>query len=210
MFGFMRKKNSPRSLTQEQIKELTRVLIIDDEEPRELRALLRKEGWKTTHLTDLDSLANKSLNEAHIVCIDIMGVGKILQVSDGLELVGHIKERYPNKKVILYSSVSRQDIFSDSLDYVDKRLRKEASLVPFVTAIEEMAANTFSWDEALVYAYEKMGKNLVEIVSFDQFRQLAEKSITSSGFDSKRFSKKAGSSLDVVAKLATLLSLAVG
>ena len=208
MFKFFRKK-VPEPLSVTQLKKVTKVLIIDDEEPNELRDLLKKEGWKNYYLNDLDALSNKKLVDSHIVCIDIMGVGKKLQVGDGMGLVKHIKEKYPEKKIILYSSVSKQDIFSDALDYVDKRLRKEASLVPFSTAIEEMAANTFSWDETIKYAFLKVKDLLGETVEYEQFRIAAEKSISKKGWDSKKFMKTSGVGLDVASKIASLVSLVV-
>lgn len=209
MFNFIFGKKSPKPLTLSQLKKVTKVLIIDDEEPKELRELLRKEGWKNYYLNDLDTLANKRLEDSQIICIDIMGVGKKLQVDNGMGLVKHIKEKYPEKKIILYSSVSKQDIFSDALDYVDKRLRKEASLVPFSLAIEEMSANTFSWDETIRFAYEKVKDLLPDSIEFNQFKLAAEKSITNEGWSKGRFIKKSGVGLDVASKIATLVSLVV-
>ena len=52
-------KKELRSLTSQEIKCTAQVLIIDDEKPEELIALLKKEGWRLNHITDLDSLSNK-------------------------------------------------------------------------------------------------------------------------------------------------------
>jgi len=209
MFNFIFGRKVPETVSVEKLKKITKVLIIDDEEPKELRDLLRKDGWKNYYLNDLDSLSNKRLEDSHVICIDIMGVGKKLQVEDGMGLVKHIKERYPEKKIILYSSISKQNIFSEALDYVDKRLRKEASLVPFSTAIEEMAANTFSWDETIKYAYLKVKDLLGDGIEFEQFKLAVENSITNSGWNEKKFMKKAGVGFDVASKLASLISLAI-
>jgi len=207
MLDFFRRKRPPEPLSVDQLKKLAKVLIIDDEEPKELRELLKKEGWKNYHLNDLDALSNKRLEESHIICIDIMGVGRKLQAEDGMGLIKHIKGRHPEKKVILYSSHSKQDIFSDALDHVDKRLRKESSLLPFVTAIEEMAAKTFSWDETIKYAYEKVKDMIGEKIDYDHFKELAEKSITKNGWNENIFMKKAGVGLDISSKIASLISL---
>ncbi len=200
---------APKPMSADHIKKRTTVLVIDDEEPIELRALLKRDGWRNYYLDDLDSLEAKKLRDSQIVCIDIMGVGKALQVSDGMGLVKDIKLKYPEKKIILYSSVSKQDIFSDALDFVDKRLRKQSSLIPFVKAIEEMAANTFSWDETLRYAYFKLEGELGDIMDFDSFKKNAEKSIVKGGWNKGAFVKKAGVSLDVASKLASLIALAM-
>lgn len=209
MLDFIFGRRVPEPVSVEKLKKITRVLIIDDEEPKELRELIRKEGWKNYYLNDLDSLSNKKLEESHVICIDIMGVGKKLQVEDGMGLVKHIKERYPEKKIILYSSVSKQDIFSDALDYVDKRLRKESSLVPFSTAIEEMAANTFSWEETIKYTYSKVKDLLGEGMEYADFKMAAEKSLTKKGWNESKFMKKADVGFDVASKIASLVSLAI-
>lgn len=209
MFGFLNGNKVPETLSIEQLKKVTKVLIIDDEEPKELRDHLRKEGWKNCYLNDLDALSNKKLEDSQIICIDIMGVGKKLQVDDGMGLVIHIKEKYPEKKIILYSSVSKQDIFSEALDYVDKRLRKESSLVPFSIAVEEMAEKTFNWNETIKYAYSKVKDMLGEKIDYEQFKIAAEKSITKKGWDKGKFMKGSGVGLDVASKIASLVALAM-
>lgn len=207
MLNFFRK--SPKVIDLATIKKSTRVLIIDDDEPEELRLLLKRDGWKDFYLPDLDSLENRKLKESHIICIDIMGVGRALQCSNGMDLVKHIKIKHPEKKIILYSSVSKQDIFSDALDYVDKRLKKEASLIPFSQAVEEMARNTFSWEETIKYAYAALRTNFPEM-KFEDFKAMAEKSQKRDGtFDGEKFAKKTGVALDVASKIASLVGLAL-
>jgi DNA-binding NtrC family response regulator len=206
MFGLFKKKIN--TVTMEEIKSVTRVLIIDDDNPEELRNLLKKDGWKIYYLADLDSLENRKLKDSHIICIDIMGVGKALQCNSGMELVKHIKQKYPTKKIILYSSVSKQDIFSDALDYVDKRLRKESSLLPFSKAVEEMSKKTFSWEEATKYAYLQLKKEMPKL-EYAEFKSFAEKSISNRSINSDTLSQKAGIGLDVASKAASLIGLAV-
>lgn len=199
----------PESISLEKIKEITSVLIIDDEEPAELRLLLKKSGWKNSYVKDLDSLETRKLKDSQIVCIDIMGVGKTLQVNNGMGLVKDIKLKFPEKKIILYSSVSNQDIFSEALDYVDKRLRKQSSLIPFVKAIEEMATSTFSWDETLRYTYLRLENEIGDLMDFDSFKKNAEKSIRKGGLNTDIFVRKANVSLDVASKIASLVALAL-
>ena len=130
--------------------------MIDDNEPEEIKGHLEKEGWKVSWIPDLDALSNKTLKACHIVCLDIMGVGKLLRLESGMGLVKTIKSKYPEKKIILYSSVSHQDIFDDSVDIVDKRLRKEISPLPFSAAVEELAIKTLNWKDTAKLAYSKI------------------------------------------------------
>src|SRR5690606_18315217 len=104
-----RKKFQSKSLAE--LKARTRILLIDDEETNLVESL-RAEGWHVKYLPDLDRYNNTDLVDAHIVCVDIKGVGKILNIpEEGLGLVKNIKEKYPQKKIILCSSVNSHDIF---------------------------------------------------------------------------------------------------
>ena len=209
MFANPFRQKVPKQISDQQIKARTTVLVIDDQEPVELRALLKRDGWKNYYIDDLESLEARKLRDSQIICIDIMGVGKALRVDDGMGLVKDIKIKYPEKKIILYSSVSKQNIFSEALDYVDKRLKKQSSLIPFVTAIEEMAENTFSWEATLRYAYTKLENDIGDLMDFDTFKRYAEKSIGKKGWNKRDFVKKAGVSLDVASKLSALIALAL-
>lgn len=208
MLGLFRSK-VPSPPTLETIKQITSVLIIDDEEPKELREHLKKEGWKNTYIEDLDVLSNRKLQDSQIICVDIMGVGRKLQLENGLELVKEIKIKYPEKKVIVYSSVSQQDIFTDALDYADKRLRKQSSLIPFSSAIEEMANKTFSWEDCLKHAYQKIAELEKLGISFEKFKSITEKSINGTTINTQKLAKSGEISLDVASKIASLISLAL-
>lgn len=205
---FWRKK-SIKQLTKEQIKSLTKILIIDDEEPKDLRELLRKEGWTSYYIKDLDSLSNKKLEESQVLCIDIMGVGTKLREKNGMGIVKHIKEKYPEKKIILYSSVSNHDIFEDALDYVDRRIPKQSSLVPFISAIEEMATNSLSWSDAVMYGYEQIKPFLKEEIAFEDFKTMADNSVVGSKFDAKGFASKTGVAINLADKVAKVVSVAL-
>lgn len=201
-------KKELRSLTSQEIKCTAQVLIIDDEKPEELIALLKKEGWRLNHITDLDSLSNKKLAESHVICIDIMGVGKKLQETSGLPLVRRIKQQYPEKKIILYSSVSNHDIFEDALDFVDIRLRKQASLVPFTNAIEKMASETLSYNEAILSIYKKIEKSNPHI-TYEDFKKAVDKSTTKSGIDTEKVTRVLNLTDSSVSLVASALKLIV-
>ena len=100
--------------SEDEIKIITNILIIDDQK-FEIEKSLIAEGWNVNYVKDLDSFENPKLKAAHIVCIDIMGVGKKLNIkNEGMGLVRYINEMYPEKKIILYSSQKEQNIFDDA------------------------------------------------------------------------------------------------
>lgn len=182
ILSYLRKKftKQPNKLTIDQIKNIAKILIIDDSKPTEIIENLKKEGWKAVWIEDLDALGNKNLLSSHIVCVDIMDVGLKLGLDNGMQLAKEIKLKYPEKKIVLYSTVSKQDIFDDAVDVVDKRLRKLGTPLPFTSAVEELAIKTLNWEDAIKYAYAKVLPIIGSDVTFENFRSAALKSTTSS------------------------------
>ena len=114
--------------TMEQLKSSVNILFIDNEDFNLTTELKEKEGWRhLTCVSDIDSLSQPELVDAHIVCTDIQGVGKELGFTDeGLGLIAAIHSHYPEKKIIMYSSEAqgRIDAFHPAEGYVNARLRK--------------------------------------------------------------------------------------
>lgn len=122
------------------VKERTTILFIDDDTTFKIVSMLRKAGWKRISIIkDIDRLDSEKLKQADIVFVDIQGVGKQLEFNrEGLGLMKAIKERYPEKKVIIYSAVQLHDIFAEGIDYADARLRKSAEFIEFEKTIEDL------------------------------------------------------------------------
>jgi hypothetical protein len=176
------------TLTVEQIQRITRILVIDDDFPDlPLVDHLKKEKWHVDAIDDLESFTNAKFQKAHIICLDIMGVGKKLKVENGMYLVKEIKVRFPEKKILLYSSVSQQDIFDEAVDLVDKRLRKTSSCMPFSSAVEDLAKKTLNWEDAILYAFEKTKKYFPNTLTVEEFRKSVDKSFIKSNFDVSKF-----------------------
>ncbi len=104
-----------------EIKELSRILVIDDREPKLVNDLER-EGWRVNYIADLLSYDSTPLIDSHIVCLDIINVGRSLRCESGLGLVKGIKGKHPGKKILLYSSIPTHNIFDESIYLVDRRL----------------------------------------------------------------------------------------
>ncbi|MFA6354796.1 MAG: hypothetical protein WCX12_03905 [Candidatus Paceibacterota bacterium] len=164
--------------SEDELKRDTEILVIDDKKIELIRAI-EKEGWKIKYLPDLDSYSNQYLKSSHILCIDILGVGKQLKCKDGMELVKNIKTHYPNIKIILYSSTSEHDIFDEILDIVDERIHKDGQPFPFLKAIKTLSANTFDWSSCTKSTYDKFKTEFGVEISYEEFekkmRKLVEK-----------------------------------
>ena len=79
MFNLFKPKKKFPIRTIEQLKDSVEILFIDNEAFNLTEDLKEKEGWKRIkHVTDIKSMSQPELLDAHILCIDIQGVGKEL------------------------------------------------------------------------------------------------------------------------------------
>ncbi|EKF9982572.1 hypothetical protein O1D89_003522, partial [Vibrio cholerae] len=119
----------------------TKILIVDDEIKFKLPKIFKASGWVHSKLIkDIDNLDHIDVKEADILFIDVQGVGVSLGFKDeGLGLVEAIKEKYPSKKVIIYSVVSQGDRFHNAFNVCDGQLSKDADPYQFQRILEKFA-----------------------------------------------------------------------
>lgn len=113
------------------------ILFIDDEKFGVVN-ILRNGGWKNTKLVkDIKDLDDADLRRAHIVFVDINGVGIALQFKNqGIGLASAIKSKYPSKKVVIYSGEPNGDRFDRDLRKVDDVIKKNAEPIEFINIID--------------------------------------------------------------------------
>jgi hypothetical protein len=125
----------------EKRKNLTNVLFIDDDTKFKIITILNKVGWKTKIIKDVDNMDADPVLNSHILFVDIQGVGIKLGFKDqGLGLAHSLKKKYPDKKVIIYSTESTGDRFHEALRSVDSFLSKNAEPFEFQELIEQYSA----------------------------------------------------------------------
>lgn len=136
----------------DEIKNICKILFIDDK-TFPLIDILKSEGWKhVTRLKDVDALEQSEIKDANILIVDIQGVGKRLKFKDeGLGLIIALKEKYPSKKVIVYSAEDQGKIqaFHPGIDRADKRLSKNSDPYEFQVVIENFSKELFSLSECV-------------------------------------------------------------
>jgi PleD family two-component response regulator len=120
-------------------KEDYRILFIDDNHSDfNMVSILKKAGWTSTKaikdLTDLDDLKAR---EASIIFVDINGVGTQMFEDQGLGLAAALKDKYPEKTIILYSADPTGNRFDKKLKKVDDSLSKNAEPYEFISLIEQ-------------------------------------------------------------------------
>ncbi|WP_426767882.1 hypothetical protein [Erwinia aphidicola] len=122
-------------------KNNTKILFIDDEVRFKVVKILQRAGWLHTKLIkDADSLDQQEIKEAKIIFVDIQGVGiELTFKEEGLGLASALKNKYPEKKIIIYSAEQKGDRFHKALREVDDFLQKDADPYQFQRIVEDFA-----------------------------------------------------------------------
>jgi hypothetical protein len=151
MFGIVKtKKLRERSI--DEIKNICKILFIDDKKFPVID-ILKNSGWKNTKREkDIESLDQTEVQEAHIIFLDVQGVGKKLGFKEeGLGLLGALSDKYPNKKYIVYSAEEQGKLqaLHPAFNKADKILRKDSDPYSFQSTVEEYAKEAFSLCECI-------------------------------------------------------------
>lgn len=121
------------------IKAKTHILFVDDEDFTVVK-LLRNAGWTNTKLKrKISNVDDPAIIDAHIIFVDIVGVCDDLFKDEGLGLARALKEKYPGKKIIIYSGETQGDRFDRTLRMVDECLPKNAEFYQFLSLVDQFA-----------------------------------------------------------------------
>ncbi len=144
--------NSSRSTKKEELERMklvTNILFIDDDPKFKVVKILKDSGWKKTKsVLDIKSVDEDKVAIAQIYFVDINGVGKILECKDeGLDIALMLKQKYPNKKIIIYSANSKNNIFHEAWEFCDYKLEKNALPYQFQKLVEQYSLELNSSNE---------------------------------------------------------------
>ena len=139
-------KISDRDAIIDSMKSKIRILFIDDDKNFSVVKILRDSGWKNTRtVIDIKSLDIPIVKEADIFFVDINGVGKVLSLEyEGLDLALMLKQKYHNKKVIIYSANKTSNSFHRAWEECDYKLEKNALPYQFQNLVEEISFKIYS------------------------------------------------------------------
>ncbi len=123
------------------LKAKTHLLFIDDDQKFRVVDILKRAGWThTSRISDVTSIDDDRVKLSHIFFVDIQGVGKRLGFRDeGLGLALAIKDRYPEKKVVIYSAHRQGERFHEALRKADDFLAKDADPYEFQQLAQQLA-----------------------------------------------------------------------
>ena len=120
------------------IKDDVKILFVDDDTTFKIIDILKDSGWKnTTIVNDIKDIDSLDVKNTDIFFIDIKGVALWLsEKHQGLALAEKIKDKYFEKKVVIYSSDPKGDRSHPALQKVDWFLYKYAEPADFFNVIE--------------------------------------------------------------------------
>ena len=130
----------------EAMKPRTQILFIDDDKNFNVVRILKDSGWKNTKtVVDIKSLDIPIVKETDIYFVDINGVGKLLNLEfGGLDLALMLKQKYPTKKVVIYSANKNSNSFHRAWEICDFKLEKNALPYQFQNIVEQYSLELFS------------------------------------------------------------------
>ncbi|MBM7070574.1 transcriptional regulator [Shewanella sp. 202IG2-18] len=128
-----------KNKTLDDFKNETRILFIDDDMRFKVSKILIRSGWVHTKLIkDCEALDEQDVINASILFIDVQGVGLAMGFNDeGLGLALAVKQKYPKKKVVIYSAETQGDRFHKALREADSFLAKNADPYEFQRLVED-------------------------------------------------------------------------
>lgn len=193
----------------EQLKEIVNVLFIDNESFYLTDDLKSKEGWKRiVCIEDVSSLSQPELVDAHIVCSDIQGVGKELGFSDeGLGLIMAIHNKYPEKKIIMYSAEAQGqvDAFHPAEGIVDARLKKSANRYQFETQLERLAKEAFCLESCAIIIQKTLSREINVSMSTEEIKEAIMKVYNRGKYDPESIGK--AFNLSNIGSISSIISL---
>jgi hypothetical protein len=195
MFGLFKKKNEFKKIPErslDEIKSICKILFIDDKS-FPIIGMLEKNGWRNIQkVKDITGTDQQEVRDAHILFIDIQGVGKKMNLSDeGLGITVAIKRKYPNKKVIVYSAEDKGHVetFHEGFELSDSQLNKNANSYEFQFRLEKFAKEIFSLNECIERIKLELIKELGRSPKTDEIIENIEKIHTENNTSLQNISK---------------------
>lgn len=194
---------SEQSITK--LKRLTSILIIDDKPFEYLDILRTSYEFNIQQKNDLTLLSD--VEAFDIVLCDIRGVGKFLNSPyEGAKLIKELKEKYPNKMIIAYTTFEYRSEFQEYLDYADKKIYKGApdldTWVGILTQVLRESADPVKYWERIRKALIVANVPTIEIAKYEsQYVSAYEKK----NFESlkKLYSKKNNIGSQIMIEIAS-------
>lgn len=139
------KKSENREALIDSLKPKIKILFIDDDKKFNIVKIFKDSKWKnTSSVIDIKSIDDVKVKESDIIFVDINGVGKLLECKDeGLDIALMLKQKYPNKKIIIYSANKNNDNFHPAWNLCDFKLEKNALSYQYLSLVEQYSLELY-------------------------------------------------------------------
>lgn len=129
------------SPNEDRLKSIIKILFVDDNHTEyKMVSILKRAGWiNTKAIKDITDLDNNIVVESDIIFVDINGVGITMFEDQGLGLATALKNKYPKKKIVIYSAETLGNRFHKALRQVDDCLSKNAEPYQFIDLVENLS-----------------------------------------------------------------------
>lgn len=137
-------ESANREAKIESLKSKVKILFIDDDTKFNIVKILKESKWKhTKSVVDIKSLDIPVVKDADIFFVDVNGVGKLLNCEhEGLDLALMLKQKYPNKRIVIYSA-NKNNNFHPAWDQCDFKLEKNALIYQFQSLVEQYSLELY-------------------------------------------------------------------
>ena len=141
--------NSGMQLSRDEVIEIMKgrvqILFIDDDKKFNVVQNLKDGGWKLTKtVEDIKNVDVPIVKKSHILFVDINGVGKLLNLEyEGLDLALMLKQKYADKRIIIYSANKNSNSFHEAWTVCDFRLEKNALPYQFQSLVESYSIELY-------------------------------------------------------------------
>lgn len=127
-----------KSMNKSEPKRTIHILFIDDEKFNMIQ-ILKTMGWlNIEYRKNVVNPDDDVVLRSDVIFVDINGVGGGAYRNQGIGLAAAIKQKHPEKKVVIYSAETTGDRFDEDLRKIDKCLPKNAEPIQFSNMIEDL------------------------------------------------------------------------
>jgi hypothetical protein len=126
-------------LQQQDRNAKVEILFIDDDHKNQIATAVRNAGFThTSQVKDIANLDDPKVKNADVLFVDVIGVGqKLFPREQGLGLAVALKDRYPKKRVAVYSTEPGGNRADPKLRKIDAFLDKTSQPYVFIQLIQE-------------------------------------------------------------------------
>lgn len=127
-----------KSMNNNDLKRTVHILFIDDEKFN-MTQILKTMGWlNIEYRKNVVNPDDDVVLRSDVIFVDINGVGGGAYRNQGIGLAAAIKQKHPEKKVVIYSAETTGDRFDEDLRKIDRCLPKNAEPIQFSNMIEDL------------------------------------------------------------------------